>query len=186
MEKTKVKKLICLGLIMALLLTTFTSVPSMETNAAKKVTSNYSYSKAPTVKTGTTTVTAKPIVNYKKNGDYHSKYSWVKFKAPKTGTYQFTISNYAVKGNKKQSVFGSILLMTGKTPKTLLNVKTKGGKYYALYMCSAAAENVSGQVKTTTFIKKRTGAVKLKKGQIVYLEFVNRETVNFKLNIKRK
>ena len=186
MKRTKGKKLVCLGLVIALLLTTFTPMASMEANAAKKVTSKYSYSKAPTVKTGTTTVTAKPIVTYKENGKYNTKYSWAKFKAPKPGTYQFTVSDYSVKGNKKQVVFGSVLLWTGKTPKTTLNVKTKGGKYYALYMCSSSANSASGKVKTTSFIKKRTGTVKLKKGQIVYFEFVNRETVTFKLNIKRK
>lgn len=192
-KRKKSTLLVCLGLVMALVLTTLVPDTSMEVQAAKKVTSNYKYKKAPAVKTGTTIVTAKP---YKKSNDSKknmSAVSWVKFTAPKTGTYQFTFSDYVVKANQNEKFFGAITMHTGISrsadssyPKKYLSVKTTGGKTYTLYMCSPSAYVKPAKAEKYDSLSSRTATVKLKKGQIVFMELNNRDTITCKLKIKKK
>lgn len=102
-KRKKSTLLVCLGLVMALVLTTLVPNTSMEVQAAKKkkVTTNYNWRKAPTVKIGTTKVTAKRIKNnYGKEKNIMLP-GFIKFKAPEEGTYQFTISNLASKNKGK-------------------------------------------------------------------------------------
>lgn len=192
-KKRKSTLLVCLGMVMTLAFATLAPMTSMEAQAAKTVTSNYTYTKAPAVKTGTTTVIAKPYKGSNNSTKTKTAVSWVKFTAPKAGTYQFTISNYGVKGDSSAILHGAVTMMTGKStysgakyPKSYLKVKTQGGKVYTLWLCSASAYRNYGKITTGTSLTSRTATVKLKKGQVVYLDFNNSKTVSCKLNIKRK
>ena len=188
-NKKKSTLLVCLGLVMALVLTVLTPVTGMEAQAARKVTTNYNYKKAPAVKTGTTTVTARPFksANYKKKN--LAAVGFVKFKAPKAGTYQFTVSKVAIKGDATSYANGAVTFMTGTGssiyPAKYLKVKTQGGKTSTLYICS---RTYSRSQKTTigTFLTSRTATVKLSKGQVVYLDFNNGKTNTYSLKIKKK
>lgn len=179
----KSTKLLCLSLVMALVLSVFAPTTAIEAQAAKKVTTNYNIKKAPSVKVGTTTVTSKPYkyANYKKN---LSSVGYVKFKVPKTATYQFTISNVAKKGDSKSYANGAVSFRTSTG--TSLKVKTEGGKAYTLWVRSAANYTQNGKVTTSAFIPKRTATIKLKKGQIIYINFNNISTNTYSLKIKKK
>lgn len=188
-KRRKSTMLVCLSLVIALVLTTLAPAASMEVQAAKKVTTNYNYKKAPAVKTGTTIVTARPYkaANYKKKN--LAAVGFIKFKAPKAGTYQFTISKVAAKGNSTAYANGAVTFMTGKGssiyPAKYVQVKTKGGKTTTLYVCSKQY-TTSQKTTTSTFLTSRTATVKLSKGQEIYLDFNNSVTNTCTLKIKKK
>lgn len=188
-KKRKSTLLVCLSLVMALVLTILAPTASMEVQAARKVTTNYNYKKAPAVKTGTTIVTARPYkaANYKKKN--LAAVGFVKFKAPKAGTYQFTISKIAEKGKPANYATGAVIFMTGEGsyiyPSKYIKVKTNGGKTTTLYLHSRDyAKNQ--KITTSTFLTSRTATVKLSKGQVVYLDFNNNKTNTCTLKIKKK
>ena len=189
----KSTKLLCLSLVVALVLSVFAPTAAIEAQAVRKVTANYNYKKAPAIKVGTTAVTAKPYKSSNLKTKTKTAVSWVKFTAPKAGTYQFTISNYAKKGNSNAVIYGCVTMMTGKNtyagaryPKSYLSVKTKGGKVNTLYLRSAASYTSSGSVSKYTYLPSRTATVKLKKGQVVYLDFNNSSTITCNVKVKKK
>ncbi len=193
MKKRKSALLVCMGLVMALALTVFAPAAGMEVQAVRKITSNYKYRKAPAAKTGTTIVTARPYKSSNNSKKAMSAVSWVKFTAPKAGTYQFTFSDYMVKNKKDDILFGAISMYTGISryadaayPDNHLKVKTQGGKTYSLDMCSAASYRKYGKITTATSLPSRTATVKLKKGQIVFMNFNNSKTATCKVKIKKK
>lgn len=193
LNKRKSTLLVCMGLVMALVLTAFVPAASMEVQAARKVTSNYNYKKAPAAKTGTTVVTARPYKSSNNKKKNMTAVSWVKFTAPKDGTYQFTFSNYVVKNSKDAILFGNITMFTGVNryadstyPDSYLKVKTNGGKSYTLYMCSPSAYRKPAKVSQYDSLSSRTATVKLKKGQIVFMDFNNGKTATCTLKIKKK
>ena len=105
---------------------------------------------AKTVKKGSYTFVMK-----EKDGDCQG---FAKFVAPKTKTYTFTVS----KANSLGYVAGK---MKDKRVDNYLNYvdfKTKGPKKSELDVCDSNFDN---------YLKKRTGKIKLKKGQVLYLEF---------------
>ncbi|MBD5544942.1 MAG: hypothetical protein HDR01_12090 [Lachnospiraceae bacterium] len=191
MRKSKSKLLVCLGLVMALVLTTVAPATSMEVQAAKKATTNYNYRKAPAVKTGTTTITARPFKASNSKKKNLAIVGFVKFTAPKTATYQFTVSKVAIKGKPGTYANGCVTFYTGmgssssRYPKSYLKVKTQGGKTDTLYVCSSS-EYKPAKITANTFITSRTATVKLKKGQVVYLDFNNGKTNTYSLTIKKK
>lgn len=192
-KRKKSTLLVCLGLVMVLVLTTFVPTASMEVQAVRKVTSNYKYKKAPAAKTGTTIVTAKPYKRSNNNKKNMTAVSWVKFTAPKAGTYQFTFSDYVVKANQNDKFYGAITMHTGintyadsSYPQNYLSVKTNGGKTYTLYMCSPSAYEKPAKVDKYDYLSSRTATVKLKKGQIVFMDFNNSNTITCKVKIKKK
>ncbi len=193
MKRKKSTLLVCLGLVMALVLTTLVPITSIEVQAVRKVTSSYKYKKAPAAKTGTTIVTAKPYKGSNNNKKAMTAVSWVKFTVPKTGTYQFTFSDYVVKDKKDDIMFGVINMYTGISrwadsgyPQDYLKVKTNGGKSYSLYMCSPSAYVKPAKVGKYDSLSSRTATVKLKKGQIVFISFNNSNTITCKMKIKKK
>lgn len=192
-KRKKSTMLVCLGLVMALVLTTLVPTTSMEVQAAKNVTTNYNYKKAPAVKVGTTTVTAKPYksANYKKKNV--TAVGFVKFTVPKAGTYQFTVSKVAIKGDSTSYANGAVTFYTGVGssssvyPKSYLKVKTQGGKTSTLWVCSSTSSYYTpSKVTAATFLTSRTATVKLKKGQVVYIDFNNGKTNTYSLTIKKK
>lgn len=189
----KSTKLVCLGLVVALALSVFTPSAAIEAQAAKKVTTNYNYKKAPAIKVGTTTVTARPYKGSNNKTKTKTAVSWAKFTAPKAGTYQITFSNYSKKGNSNAIFFGCVTMMTGKStyagakyPQSYLKVKTKGGKTNTIYLCSSASYTDYGSTSQYTSLPSRTATVKLKKGQVVYFDFNNSSTATCKVKIKKK
>lgn len=189
----KSTKLVCLGLVVALALSVFTPSAAIEAQAAKKVTANYNYKKAPAIKTGTTTVTAKKYNGSNNKSKTKTAIPWVKFTAPKAGTYQFTISDLTVKGKSNTTVVSAVGMWTGVNtwsgstyPQSYLKVKTKGGKTSTLWLCSKNAYLSSGKVSTATSLPSRTATVKLKKGQVVYISFNQSYNVTYKVKVKKK
>ena len=116
--------------------------------------------KAATVKKGTTKLT------YKKGCGY------IKFQAPATKTYSFKFSK--VKSKKFSSAtYVSMYTPSAYNSKVLAvkKMKTKGGKYNALWL-SVNGHKHSGKMLYRP-IASRTGKVKLKKDQWVYLYMGN-------------
>ncbi len=112
---------------------------------------------ASTVKKGTYTLKFK-----KAPGSYYRGY--LKFTAPKKGTYSFTLSNLKT-SNKKQvsgwmacckSEYGSLYYA---------NLKTKGGTFDQLFVNDRKIRIMPN------YLTSRTGKLKLKKNETVYLYF---------------
>ena len=117
--------------------------------------------KATTVKTGTTKLTVKGGEGY------------IRFRAPKTKTYKFTFSNFKAKDSVSCFVR---FCYSDDGDLEFLPVSTKGGKSAELWMAVNGAdftkvENIPSLVMTP--LKSRTGSVKLKKNQNVYIYFYN-------------
>lgn len=156
--RRSVALLMMLALILAATSTTFAAA---KTKTVKKKTFSTSTSainkKATKVKKGTTKL-------YIKKGQ-----GYVKFKAPKTKTYKFTISKCT---SKKRNVSGYFYIMKpdSHSPKYsfITQVKTKGGKTGTLWLSANGYKSTSSDTLTKP-LSSRTGSIKLKKGQTVYL-----------------
>lgn len=164
---------------------------SVEAQAAKKVTAQKNWKKAPTVKTGTTVVTVK-----KKPKNLDALYTYVKFKAPKKGTYTFTVSSIKIKGEKPANSIacGDFIIQKPSADKKYLNsqkVKTEGGKTAFLAIGTKEMYEFSkseGEKKVNQFLTKRTGTLKLKKRETVYIMFylISDKQYTYNLKIKKK
>lgn len=165
---------------------------SVEVQAAKKVTAGATEKKAKAVRVGTTLVTAKKC----SKDDMHHAY--LRFKAPKAGSYVFTLSDFKTKGKEtsKDVEIGYFALLTkdasGYMPET---VKTEGGKTERINICTDAAtkddyfKSVNKEAKKINrYMPKRTATIKLKKGETVwiYVSYTNYRQFSYKLNIKKK
>lgn len=127
-------------------------------------------------------ITKKGTYNIKvKTTDNYWYKGWMKFKAPKTATYSFVFSNV---NSKKKPVSGYVLgsFATEYGSWMPANFSTKGGKSEYLYLASK---------KSYDRLTKRTGKIKLKKGQEIYLYFEFQKqfkgkagTMSIKLNVK--
>lgn len=120
--------------------------------------------KAKTVKKGTTKLT------------YSKGQGYIQFKAPKTATYSFTFSK--VKATKKtaNNAFVEFQKKDSSSPKYafLTDVKTKGGKTDTLWLSVNGAKFSGGYYTALDKpIASRTGKIKLKKGEKLYLYFYN-------------
>jgi len=142
----------------------FSVSPVSAQAATKKVSATTNYKKAPKLKVGTNKVTAK------KNNSY------VKFTAPKTGTYTFTISNIAtIKGRNPDTNLGNLYIekMSGSYLSTQ-RVSTNGGKNTVLWTATKDSYNryyKGKKVTKDTYLATRYGKLKLKKGETVWLEY---------------
>ena len=160
-----------------------------EAAAARKVTTGVvrSYKqndpklkKVPAVKKGTTRVTQK------------KQHALVKFTAPQTKAYTFTVSNVSDPSDKSNIACGHyyILKDNGRGYLESLTASTQGGKNSTLRIATPQFLNNWNQSgsKSTWYLKSRYGKVKLKKGETVYLDvFVtvgtNKKSL-YTLNIK--
>ena len=142
----------------------FSVSPISAQAAAKKVSATTNYKKAPKLKTGTNKVTAR------KNNSY------VKFTAPKNGTYTFTISNIAtINGKYPDTNLGNLYIekQNGSYLSTQ-TVKTNGGKSSVLWTATKESYERFHKTKkptSSTYLATRYGKLKLKKGETVYLEY---------------
>lgn len=168
MKKENIFRRIALALSFALALTLLTPAvaPTTVSAATRKVTGNTNYKKAPAVKVGTTKVTCK-----KQN-------TYVKFTAPKAATYQISIYNITSL-NKPSSYqdYGHANFYirqkssSSSTP-SRMKVKTQGGKTDWLRMASPACYDSfykGSKVTVDSSLKKRTVTLKMKKGQVIYV-----------------
>ena len=117
--------------------------------------------KATTVKKGTTKIVVKKGQGY------------VKFKAPKTAKYAFTFSG--LKSSTKYSSYGFVEFQTPdkRSPKYsfLTDLSTAGGKSNALMLTINGAK--SSGTGVNKYLPKRTGKIKLTKGQWAFFYFYN-------------
>lgn len=193
MKKNNVIKRVLMAATFVLMLAVvIPAAGTVEVQAAKKVTAGVTEKKAKTVRVGTTTVTARKCAK----DDMHHAY--LKFKAPKSGKYVFTLSDFKTKGRKvSQDVeIGYFSLLTKDTygfyPET---VKTEGGKTERMNICTGAAAKDAyykslnkESKKVNRYLSKRTATIKLKKGETVWLfvSYTNYRQFSYKLNIKKK
>ena len=122
---------------------------------------------------------------------------YLRFTAPKDGTYLFTFSELTqgVSGTTGGERFGYIRLMTTQKSApdhiTQRKVTTKGGKDTLLCLATSEYynENVKGETITTrSYLPSRQGKIKLTKGQVVYIymNFGSKVYDTVKLKITRK
>lgn len=193
MKKNNFIKRTLIAVSFALVLAVMVPVTgSVEVQAAKKVTAGATEKKAKAVRVGTTAVTVKKC----SKDDMHHAY--LKFKAPKAGSYVFTLSDFKTKGIKasKDVEIGYFSLLTkdtyGYIPET---VKTEGGKTERMNICTGATtkddyfKSLNKETKKLNrYLPKRTATIKLKKGETVwlYVSYTNYRQFSYKLNIKKK
>ena len=130
--------------------------------------------KSKTVKKGTYKVKLSP-----KKGKAQG---YLKFKAPKTGTYTFTVSGLTTNSNYGNGhVSFEVINSYNSNYITTVKVKTNGGKNTALFV---ATKNATTGDKVYRTLKSRYGKLRLQKNQTVYIHFYMLSTTSFKLNIK--
>ncbi|MDO4632938.1 MAG: hypothetical protein Q4B01_03675 [Eubacteriales bacterium] len=146
----KVKKVLVLLLAMVMLL----SIPV----SAASVNGGKSYNKAKKVGRGTTVVTQKA-----------GTASYVKFKAPKTKKYKFTISSLRC-GGSFQNVYANAHFATGGEY-NYVTFKQNGNTTTTLFLTTTRNYNSSRKTGTTniTSLPKRTASFRLAKGQTVVM-----------------
>lgn len=163
---------------------------STEVQAApKKVTAKSTWKKAPAVKANKT---------YKVTSKAESlEDAFVKFKAPKKGTYVITVSNYTVKGSIKAKIGGFMVYkkMGSRVNPQSFKVKTEGGKSIGMNLCTKEytqssvlqKENMK-QKLVKRHLTKRTATVTLKKNQTIWINFLaaTHNGSSFTLKIKKK
>ena len=151
---------------------------SVDAQAAKKVTSNKIPSKAPSVKTGTTTVISKKTPT--------SIAKWLQFKAPKAGTYKITASNFKP---ANESSLGGFSIYSKKTGSSFSDLKTQGGRNRRFSICSKAYYQAHKQTepKNERYLTSRYAIIKLKKGEAIYIRmfYTNNERYTYSLKIQK-
>ena len=120
-----------------------------------------------------------------KKGSYTFKFGskhkgYLKFKAPKTATYTFTLSG--LKSRKYNCGYWYIMTENSYNPAYISNnqVKTQGGSMYSLYY---ATKNSTYGEKKYRYLKSRYGKIKLSQGQTAYIYIfcTGAGTFNFKV-----
>lgn len=184
MKKRKFAKVFALLLAMVMVF----ALP-LEASAASKVTAVTRDSKAKGVKRGTTVVTLPKAT---KKG---STYSYVKFKAPATKTYKITLSNLRKSGKSSDSdilAAHSSLYKRNSWGLSSVNIKLNGKKTSVMYLCSTYSWSIdrayssNKKITASTFLPSRTAAVKLKKGETLYIGMGNIEKAKLCLNLTIK
>lgn len=180
----KISRFLVLLFVMILAVGTISITASAATKKipAQAFTARYSeVKKFVTVKKGTTTLKLGTVKNtYSSRGE-----GYAYFKVPKTGIYSFKFSNLtpAKKVSYSNGFVGFYKNNNGYFS-TISNLKTKGGKSYALHI--ANKNNQRSSIEATSDLKTRTGKVKLKKGEKVYMYFYFDAKASIKLNITSK
>lgn len=162
MKKRKITKMIVLLLAMVMMF----SIP-IEASAAK-VTAAKNWHKAKTVKKGKTSVTV-PKMDISSSG-------YVKFKAPATKTYKFTINNVRKYGKKSsQGIEHNWISFGTKGRYDYLNsvaIKQNGKKTYTLWVCSQMSWSIgrTSKITSSTSLPSRSVSIRMKKGQTIYIQ----------------
>ena len=179
--KKSMKKVISILLMVVILASAAISdATAIEVQAAKKVKTTVTenkYKKSPKVKTGTTTVTSK-------------KRCFVKFKAPKTKTYTFTVSNVYNADDKSDPICGDFSIYKLEYGKIFNSqtVKTQGGKVCNANVASSTYlkdEDQSGVSSKNKYRPSRYAKIKLNKGETVYVRaFFTCDKCTYTLKVK--
>ncbi len=162
---------------------------SVDAQAATKKTANKNYKKAPAIKVNKT----YKITSKTKGGN-----TYVKFTAPKSANYVFTI--YDVKNYKPSAGYDGRDLSNFYIRKkssysnylSLQYVKTQGGKATCLFMATPQWYSKYPVKKPTinSYLKKRTATLKLNKGETVYVNMYGFTGTNsqctYMLKVKKK
>lgn len=154
--------------------------------SAKTVKTTQYYKKAPKVGLGKTHVMLK--VNTQKDNE-----GFFKFKAPKTGLYKFTFSNYHSNGKLtegKDIQFGGVeFYKYDKKQKQISSFRVKIGKYYDyfLYVCTKElVEKYPNDGGLFCSLPKRDTTIKIKKGQTIYIgTYFSTAKSTFDVNINK-
>lgn len=157
--KTSIRKITKMLLLFVML-----AAMALPAQAAKKVSANPNYKKAPQVKMGTTKVVAK------KNDSY------VKFKAPAAGTYKITISNISSLEKKGSDInLGNFYIGKSNSYGVISEtVKTQGGKNNCLFTATKYSYDHFYKNKPVTsnlYLASRYGQIKLKAGEDIYMQY---------------
>ena len=177
-----------LAAVLAFALTLAVAMPCanvVTAQAAKTVTANPNYKKAPVIKkTGTVNVKAP------------KNHSMIAFRAPKAGTYKFTISNIATMGSNDTNLgnwYPKTLYVSpysGTSYLQSLKVKTEGGKQSCLWTASANYRDcytTTGGPLSGRYLKTRSATVKLKAGQTIWFDYYyTGNKCTYKVTIKKK
>lgn len=181
--KTIGKRLLMAALVLVVAAGMLMPAGAAQAANVKKIKAVRNMNKAKAVKKGKTyCVTA---------GEYDGGFYYLKFKVPKTKTYKFTFSGLAIHGEDTAecTIYGSTAVwgydefdfFCGYTVDF-----SEGGTGETFWLCSEQAEENSVPDKSvpTASLQKRTGAVKLKKGDTVYVVFNFTELCDVMLKIK--
>jgi hypothetical protein len=133
--------------------------------AANVTTTAYAKKVAKKVTVGTTKVYLDDYIALSYSG-------YLKFVAPKTKTYTFTI--YDLKHPvKRGDLMGSMVFMVPYGYKNsqlgTFKVSCKGGYSSRLYVANPKPTGLYYADATQVYYKSRSGGIKLKKGQVIYL-----------------
>lgn len=163
----KMKKFICALLVMLTAVTMMTEPFQAEVQAARTVTAAKTWKKAPTIKKKGTY-----NVNDKKNDGY------IRFVAPKTGTYTISVYNNRDWGKSSAATqhLGSFYVYKYNPDYKSLSMqtlKTNYGKNWTFKISSLNWYNryyKSGKKNSSTYLYNRYAKIKLKKGETIYIQ----------------
>ena len=141
------------------------AITELTAQAATSTTANANWKKAPNLKkTGAYAVTARTDDTY------------IRFVAPTSGVYKFTISNlHAYKKSSKTSYgYASMLVQrpvkrSNVTKLSTQTVSTAGGRTSALHLSTQGMYTKPKKVTATDFLLTRSFSMRLTRGQSVYL-----------------
>ena len=166
--KKKLSRILIVIAAMTMMLGMMTITASAKTIKPKKNDFTTSAAKAAkkstTVKKGNYTI----IVPKTKKSSYGSFF--LKFTAPSTKTYTFTISGLVPEsGDTYCNGHGYVMVGSkyGGDSITMATVKTEGGKNSSLYYSCKDPDSYSSKIYA--YLKKRSAKIKLNAGQTVYL-----------------
>ena len=155
------------------------AIITVKTSNGKKATCKITVKKANVTKVkniniynaiGNPSKTKKTAASVKKGQmTLYVNYGFLKFKAPKTKTYSFTFSKISPLADISAPLTGFAMFYNSsmfmiKDSK----VSTKGGKSATLNLSSKTGKVSSGKV-INRYLPSRTGKLKLKKGQVIYI-----------------
>lgn len=157
--------------------------------AAKTITADRNAKKCPQIKTGSTAIAAGKCVN--------AKSPYVKFKAKKKGTYNFTFTGLTKKGKDtsshpelgtinfhKMDKYGYMETLQVEQPED--GVTAAIGQTPNVLLCSQFSYNTGGKERGMyNHIPERTVEINLNKGETIYLGFQFVETCKLKVKIER-
>lgn len=180
--KTIGKRLVMAVLVLVVAAGMLIPAGAVQAANVKKIKAVRNIKKAKAVKKGKTyCVTA---------GEYDGGFYYLKFKAPKTKTYQFTFSGLTIHGEDSAecTTYGSTSVwgydddfFCGR----LVEFK-EGGSGETFWLCSEEPAHYSEgrEDDPTVSLAKRTGVLKLKKGDTVYITFNFIETCDVLFQVK--
>lgn len=170
------KRIAVLSMVFALVASLSPNAAFATTVKARSFSGSVVLSKVPSVKKGTTKITVT------------NKQSWVKFKAPSTRTYTFTVSKVTT-NNSAGAVVATLFQKAKESELAGYKVQTNQGKrYFMLTYGAKTSKKYKGKYETFAgerckIISKNYAKLSLKKGKTVYIRSQANGTGSFNLTI---